>query len=207
MNLCGGYKSKVYDPIHSSTDISYATDLFCRKFEVCGNYDTEVPKRLGYAKKWYRYFVSGEPITPVGPGSGGDVVAMAAQCMKELNQKSWSYEYGGTPSLSAIATYNNGKIDCSGYVSWVLYRLGIITSKLSSSGFASNPMGWMKVTNKTDIKAGDIIVYSGHVDICAADVTNASSVTKYNAGSTNGIRNAPTTTGWHSGFKFALRKP
>lgn len=54
-----GQYSKVKDKIINSTDLEYATEVFCKEYEVCGNYGTEVPTRCEYAQNWYNRFVNG----------------------------------------------------------------------------------------------------------------------------------------------------
>ena len=57
----------------------------------------------------------------------------------------------------------------------------------TSSTFASNPWGW-EVISKNNAKAGDILVYSGHVEI----YTGKGNLV-YNMGSNNAINSAGTS--------------
>lgn len=66
--------------------------------------------------------------------------------------------------------------DCSGFVYWCLNQVGVRQSYLTSSGWR-NVGKYTKITNFSDLRAGDIIVVSGHVGIVAegGTVVDASS--------------------------------
>lgn len=55
--LQGDWKRNVYDvlaTVPNTPDGLYtAADVFCRKYEVCGNYGVEVPKRANYGKRFW----------------------------------------------------------------------------------------------------------------------------------------------------------
>lgn len=55
-----GVKSSVKTEIIGTTDMHHATDIFCRKYEICGNYNIEVPRRYKKAQKWYNILVLGK---------------------------------------------------------------------------------------------------------------------------------------------------
>lgn len=55
-----GKMSKVKAEIIGTTDMYHATDIFCRKYEICGGYSKEVPRRYKKAKKWYNILVLGK---------------------------------------------------------------------------------------------------------------------------------------------------
>lgn len=55
-----GKMSKVKAEIIGTTDMYHATDIFCRKYEICGGYSKEVPRRYRKAKKWYNILVLGK---------------------------------------------------------------------------------------------------------------------------------------------------
>ena len=66
--------------------------------------------------------------------------------------------------------------DCSGFVYWCLNQSGVKQSYLTSSGWRSVGR-YQKVTSFGDLRAGDIVVVSGHVGICSGSgsVIDASS--------------------------------
>lgn len=55
-----GKMSKVKAEIIGTTDMYHATDIFCRKYEICGGYSKEVPRRYKKAQKWYNILVLGK---------------------------------------------------------------------------------------------------------------------------------------------------
>jgi len=55
-----GKMSNVKAEIIGSADMYHATDIFCRKYEICGNYNIEVPRRYKKAQKWYNILVLGK---------------------------------------------------------------------------------------------------------------------------------------------------
>ena len=213
--LMPAYKSN-YEEWKSATTPEIAGANFCKWFERPGS----IPEnRKTLSRKWYDRFAGKTPSTPKKPSSGVDedykssgnaIVQKAATCMQYL--KDHNYVYGQPPSPWP-PTGSNGKMDCSGYVSWVLKELGYLDSRWTSATFAANKNNWTKITDKSQVKAGDILVYYDdtgrpcHVDICASDVTDTSKVTKFNCGDTSHIttKSQPYTGGWRSGFEFALR--
>lgn len=66
--------------------------------------------------------------------------------------------------------------DCSGFVYWCLNQVGVRQSYITSSGWR-NVGRYTKITSYSNLRAGDIIVVSGHVGIVAegGTVVDASS--------------------------------
>lgn len=56
----------------------------------------------------------------------------------------------------------SGSFDCSGFVYWVLNQCGVSQSYITSSGWQSVGR-YTRISNYSDLRAGDIIVVSGHV--------------------------------------------
>lgn len=84
---------------------------------------------------------------------------------------------GGAGSLIAVARSKVGSpyvwgakgpnsFDCSGFIYWCLKQVGVSQSYLTSSGWR-NPGRYTKISRFGDLQAGDIVVVSGHVGICA----------------------------------------
>ena len=99
-------------------------------------------------------------------------------------------------------------IDCSAFVSWVLFESGIKVGRQSSDFFLNGTYNqydkykWEKITDWNALEPGDILVKSGHVEIYAGEGHS------FNAGSTNGIRADFTNRGMagiSNTFSFALR--
>lgn len=130
------------------------------------------------------------------------IVEKAKWCHDYLRNNKYKYKQAGisVPITSAVQT-----VDCSSYVSWVLYEAGFTEfagHQKTSSYFLRNPMNWEKVS-KENLQAGDILVYSGHVQIYAGDGQY------YNCGGNKSIETvAPSTMGTSindSTFIFGLR--
>lgn len=122
-------------------------------------------------------------------GIGGTVVEKAIECHKYLREN--GYTYGGGYSIPD-GIYNSGKIvDCSAYVSWVLYCAGYDSfAGHQETNFRTNHHGFATVPSN-QIQPGDILVYPGHVEI-AAQVENGKVVRVYNCGSNGSISSAGT---------------
>ncbi len=56
--------------------------------------------------------------------------------------------------------------DCSGFVYWCLNQVGVKQSYLTSSGW-KNASKYTRISNFDDLQAGDIVVVTRHVGICA----------------------------------------
>lgn len=140
-------------------------------------------------------------VNSVAEGRGGTIIeeAKAAHIYIESN----GYVYKQLPNGLTIP---NGllagrTIDCSSYVSWVLYRAGVPGfegGQKSSAVFNSNPWGWQTVSIE-NAQPGDILVYYGngnhHVEIYAGEVKNGKAVV-YNCGGKYSVSNpAPSTSG------------
>lgn len=97
--------------------------------------------------------------------------------------------------------YNIRCMDCSAYVSWVLFESGIDVGRQSSyffynGGYSGYPQyKWTKMTDWNQLEAGDILVSSGHVGIYIGDGKSSGAGwtpyirSKYECTSLAGIRN------------------
>lgn len=140
---------------------------------------------------------------------GGGTIIEEAKAAHEYVEI-YGYHYGQA-GLSIPNGILGGKtIDCSSYVSWVLYRAGVPGFEgyqKTSSVFNSNPWGWQTVSIE-NARAGDILVYAGHVEIYAGETKNGRAVV-YNCGGNWSISHpAPSTSGHPVGtIKKILRVP
>ena len=142
------------------------------------------------------------------PGDGAEgkdgqyasiILQKAKECHDYVRDNGYIYDQVGLniPITSSVQT-----IDCSAYVSWVLYEAGFTQFKGDqhrSSDFAKNPYNWEKIS-KENLQAGDIMVYRGHVQIYAGNRKY------YSCGSPDSIK----IDGWgtsidSSDFLFGLR--
>ncbi len=101
-----------------------------------------------------------------------------------------TYTYSGGGSVGTLLDVASSKLgspyvwgakgpnsfDCSGFVYWCLNQAGVNQSYMTSGGWASGGRG-QRISSFGDLQAGDIIVVSGHVGICAGggSVIDASS--------------------------------
>ena len=98
-------------------------------------------------------------------GSGGAVVNDSSGVSKLL---SVARSKIGSPYVWGAKGPNS--FDCSGFVYWCLNNSGVSQSYLTSSGWRS-PGRYQKITSFSDLRAGDIVVVSGHVGICSGSGT------------------------------------
>ena len=89
--------------------------------------------------------------------------------------------------------------DCSGFVYWCLNQAGVGQSYLTSSGWR-NPGRYQRISSIDQVQAGDIIVVSGHVGICAGGGT------VIDASSSNGrVVHRSISSWWRNNFIVAWR--
>ena len=95
---------------------------------------------------------------------------------------------------------------CATYVSWVLIDAGYLSPSefsASASGLRSilNGKGWKVITKTSDLQAGDVIYYNGHIEIYAGEGK------VYTAGSGDHIRGASPRNKNVSNMVCGLRAP
>lgn len=136
--------------------------------------------------------------------ANGSFLAVAKECHDYIRQNNYSYIQGTT--IPADENSVSG-IDCSAYVTWVLYEYGYTELKghqKTCSWFMNTStmqkMGWT-VLPATQAEAGDIVVNSHHMEIYAGDGKF------YNAGSTEAIRREISNcgVGYLNDFTYAIR--
>jgi len=138
--------------------------------------------------------------------SSNIVLKKAKECWEYiLNENRYIYNNGfGKPIPPTEQNY----IDCSAYVSWVLYECGYedFGGYQKSSGYFmsedfKSKYGWTVISVNGDcsskVQPGDIVARSGHVDIVKS-VNSDGSITGYNCGdqsylSKSNINGVPTT--------------
>ncbi len=104
---------------------------------------------------------SGVPNTGTASGSASALISVAKSKL-------------GSPYVWGAKGPNS--FDCSGFVYWCLNQVGVRQSYITSSGWRSVGR-YTKITSFSNLRAGDIIVVSGHVGIVAegGTVVDASS--------------------------------
>lgn len=147
----------------------------------------------------------------------GSIIDTAAKIHSYMEQNNYTYCVHGTNSYEECksgephglnTTFEASKNGyhhtcCASYVSWVLQEAGYLSDSEhsdSASGLQTimKNKGFEVISNKADLKPGDVLCYSGHVEIYAGDNKI------YNAGSGKAIRNAAPSNLTRS-FSYALR--
>lgn len=130
-------------------------------------------------------------------GIGGNVATVAANLHKYIENNGFTYNKAYNKSIPE-GVERDKKIDCSSFVSWVLLKCGFSSfagPQESSATFYSNRWGWETVNNIYNAKAGDILIYNGHVEIYAGRLNNQRPIV-YNCGGNSSVKNsAPSTSG------------
>ena len=117
-------------------------------------------------------------------GSAGNLIAIASSKL-------------GCPYVWGSKGPNS--FDCSGFVYWCLNQAGVGQSYLTSSGWR-NPGRYQRISSIDQVQAGDIIVVSGHVGICAGGGT------VIDASSSNGrVVHRSISNWWRNNFIVAWR--
>ena len=124
---------------------------------------------------------------------GGVIVENAVALHKYLRENNYKYSQAGIK----VPNTSGKTIDCSSYVTWVLVESQVEgfeegMYQWTSSKFANNPLGWETISAK-DAQSGDIVVYSGHVEIIAENDQNSNTFRVYNCGSDNAIKSKGTS--------------
>ncbi len=120
--------------------------------------------------------------TPSRGGSGGNTGGSGKKNSGgNLGVPNTGTASGGAGSLIAVASSKLGSpyvwgakgpnsFDCSGFVYWCLNQVGVRQSYITSSGWR-NVGRYTRVSSFSNLRAGDIIVVSGHVGIVAGGGT------------------------------------
>ncbi|MCQ2400846.1 MAG: peptidoglycan-binding protein [Lachnospiraceae bacterium] len=117
-------------------------------------------------------------------GPAGNLISIAA------SKLGCSYVWGSKGPNS---------FDCSGFVYWCLNQAGVSQSYLTSSGWR-NPGRYEMVSSFDNIRAGDIVVVSGHVGIASGNGT------VIDASSSNGrVVHRSLSSWWRNNFIVAWR--
>lgn len=125
-------------------------------------------------------------------GTGGATVSGSASGLISIaySKLGCSYVWGSKGPNS---------FDCSGFVYYCLNQAGVNQSYLTSSGWR-DPGRYQRVSSFDSIRAGDIVVVSGHVGIAAGDGT------VIDASSSNGrVVHRSLSSWWRRNFIVAWR--
>lgn len=167
--------------------------IYCENADAPGGW---IDSTIAYMTQMYE--AAGIDLSEI---MGGDFLEVAKQCHDYIrennyyyssaaNKRAGGYVGDGTSTGSSIPKPYPGEgnyIDCSAYVTWVLYEYGYteLEGWQQSTGTLlslANRYGWT-VKSGSEAQAGDILLNpSSHTEIYRGDGTS------YNAGSTNAIR-------------------
>ena len=89
-------------------------------------------------------------------------------CHKYWGSQGLVYKYGGSATIKDMAGKSvTIRQDCSGFVGFCLYTAGLVstTTPATSQGFGS--LGCVVEVDKNSPEPGDLLVYSGHVEVYA----------------------------------------
>ena len=184
--LENGY-SHVKNAIMNCTDVEEATEIFCKKFEVCGNYGTEVPKRYKYALNWYNQFVK-------GTSNEEGLSNRQNELLTVLNNLS---DYTGIINRDGY---------CQAFVRTVFEKIGITASASSASNAEKQ---WKVSTDMRNIPVGATVYgegssADGHVGIYIGNgkvVHNIGNSHNCSYGGLRGIK-CESIEAWDSKYTF-----
>lgn len=167
----------------ANNSLDDATLHFMRFFESPRS-RSSLGERQERARRYYDEF-SGR----TGPLTGGSesIVASAVEVHRYIRENGYRYAQAGV----TVPNYSTRTIDCSSYVTWVLVNAGVSgfsegMYQATSSVFGSNPWGFAEVS-VNEALPGDIVVYSGHVEIVAYNDPSSSKFKVYNCGGSSSI--------------------
>lgn len=226
MNFVNSYKTywketdDQFEQKNNNANFSHSlyTQYMSKPVTASGNYMAGLERRR--KSEWTLFQTGYYDVLGKWYEEGGSIVECAREIHQYMEQNSYTYCVYGTNSLEECSKYGkshglnntfeeskNGyhNVCCATYVKWVLQEAGYlgVNEGSNSANELSNILaqkGWTLITDESQLKPGDILSYSGHVEIYAGDGK------VYNAGSGNAIRNASPS--YMSGnFEKAYRAP
>ncbi len=204
-----GYNGEMWENATTPED---AATAFCWSFERPG--EPRINERTQKAREYYEQFKGRTK------PSGGIILQIADEIHKYMENEEYSYcVYGSNGSEECSSSDRHGlnitfeasktgyhHSCCATYVSWVLQETGYIAdSEHTDSATALMNLlmnkGWSKISSISELEPGDVLYYSGHIEIYAGDGK------VYNAGSGNAIRNSSPANKNINSMIFGLRAP
>ena len=119
---------------------------------------------------------------------------LIARAIEIANDEDYQYYTYSQPNR-----YGEHSFDCSSFCARLYKKYFNISIPSTTSGYGST--GYVGNVGSVELQPGDILCYSGHVEIYAGDGT------VYNAGSGNAIRSSSPQNKSLSGLLFGLRAP
>ena len=165
-------KSWLYELIESNSNtnkmldtVEYLIDIYEGK-----KYETKLIAENAYEEIYLNEYYKEPEEEQVEDIDNTNFLDVAIRCHDYIRNNNFTYKQGN------IIPYPNGTnyIDCSSYVSWVLYEYGYKEFKghqKSSLWFmenSSSKMGWY-ILKASNAKPGDLLVRAGHIEIFVGD--------------------------------------
>lgn len=189
------------DAWFNATTIEEATRAFCATYENPSRdaFKSSMPERINWAKHYYDEF-HGKTLAS-SDFDNSDFLQLAIEIHDYIRINNFYYRQGTAIPVPEGQQY----IDCSGYVSWVLYEYGYeelfngwqwgVGGFLRNQSMLESQYGWEYKDDPSQAKPGDLLIYPdsdgdwGHIEIYAGG-TN-----QYGAGSTEAIRRVDPNKG------------
>lgn len=111
--------------------------------------------------------IPGSPNIPSGGVTAQSFLNMADTVFKAWRAAGFEYTYGGKMQFNGEEV----RIDCSGYLTYVMYKLGMIgkSATYTSDSFLNNTMNFTVIDSWDKMQPGDIVAWTGHVAIYAGN--------------------------------------
>lgn len=194
------------------------TEYMCKPVTSKGEYMAGLERRR--KSEWVLFQTGYYDVLMEWYTEGGTIIECAEAIHTYMEENNYTYcVYGNNrceecpqyrKSCGLNTTFEKSKNGyhntcCATFVSWVLQEAGYITEEEHTNGADSlakvlERKGWKRISY-SDLEPGDILYYSGHIEIYAGDGT------VYNAGSGSDIRNPAPATKDVSGIITGYRAP
>ncbi len=153
---------------------------------------------------------TGDPDLMPGLPAGADWLEVLENSYRLMRSTYPHYDQGTILDIPIGSEVYKTRFDCSGYISLCLKRRGLLSANTnisSSSGSSGGSIAGVSTfvpSSPSDLKAGDIIFYNGHVEALATDPFMENGKLRcniYNWGSEDRVRTEPSyySKGWENG--------
>lgn len=138
-----------------------SVDTIGRGGPYCVPPDGWIQNVIGYMTDMYH--AAGIDVSPV-IGNAGTLLANAKQCYDYLYNNGYKYSQSGR-TIPIVPGESSKTIDCSSYVSWVLYEYGYtelkgpqLTANMNSLGAFMKRKGFKQIASEAELQPGDIVI-------------------------------------------------
>lgn len=103
-------------------------------------------------------------------GTPSNWLQICDACHKSMGMQGLKYAYGGAATITDLkGNKYRVRTDCSGYVSYCLYTAGLIDANTRKTSQTFGSLDCTEEVDVSDMQPGDLLVYSGHIDIYAGN--------------------------------------